>query len=1171
MPKHKFIPEQNQGAATGTKRSKMAILDNAQQPTADTPKRRVKADYTVGWICALPKEQTAATAMLDCRHADIPKPPSDPNAYTLGSVGKNNVVIACLPKSKIGNSSAATVATYMISTFPSIKFGLMVGIGGGVPPKVRLGDVVVSTPTGQCPGVVQWGFGKVKEGSNFERTGSLNNPPHLLLAALTKLETDHELLGSRIPEYLDELKQKWPRLVPKYLRSDSLKDVLFKANSAHISQSSTDSAAMPDGGDGDEESEEDDSCRFCDRAKIVKRKPREMRVLYGLVASGDQVIKDANFRDSLNKNLDGQVLCVEMEAAGLMNNFPCIVIRGICDYADSHKNRIWQEHAAAVAAAFAKELLEYVQPSDVDAERTAKEIMGQVEDTVMRIGANVDRMSSKLDRKGDNKILERLTPVDYGFQQRDYFNQRHAGTGQWLLDSSEFQTWLQTNKQTLFCPGIPGAGKTILTSIVIDYLNAHFVNDESIGIAYLYCNYKRKDEQKSNDLLANLLKQLANSRSSLPESVKMLCTRSSLDQVSNTLHSVAALYSKVFIVVDALDECQTSDGCRTKVLAELFNLQAKHGANIFATSRFVPEVTTKFSQSMSIEIRASDTDVQRYLEGHMGQLPPFVQQDQQLQDFIKTKISDAVDGMFLLAKMYLDSLEDKFTPAAIEEALEHLQKQDRKSSEEQKLGILGHAYDQVMERINGQKPGFRELAQKVLAWITCAKRRLTTLELQRALAVNVKDTELNPKNHVQINDMVSVCAGLVAVDEESKIIRLVHYTTQEYFERTQEHWFPNAETEIATTCITYLSFDAFEAGFCQTGEELEERFRLYQFFEYAAKNWGHHAREALTLKQPFDQAALVFLRSKTKVEASSQVLSAYQFSRQVPMVTGMHLAAYFGARAIVQMLLEKDAEVDPKDIQGQTPLFQAAKGGHEAIVRLLLEKGAEADLKDRTSRTPLFQATEGGHEAVVRLLLKKGAEVDFKCIGHTPLSQAAMHGYKAIVQLLLKNGAVVDSTDVFGQTPLFKAAWGGHEAVVRLLLKQGAEVDSKDTEGQTPLLRAAWSGHEAVVQQLLKKGAEVDLKNRTGQTPLSGAVRYEHEAVVQLLLKGGAEVDSQDTNGRTPLWWAAERGCEAIIQLLQKNGVEVDSKSEVPVGPQSKKLDSGSLPRRMAKRKLSIM
>jgi hypothetical protein len=115
---------------------------------------------------------------------------------------------------------------------------------------------------------------------------------------------------------------------------------------------------------------------------------------------------------------------------------------------------------------------------------------------------------SKLDRKEDLEILNWLTPIDYGPQHSDFLKRRQLGTGQWLLATAEYQTWQNTDKQTLFCPGIPGAGKTILTSIVVDDLMTRFQNDLTIGIAYIYCNFRRKDEQKINDLLASLLKQL---------------------------------------------------------------------------------------------------------------------------------------------------------------------------------------------------------------------------------------------------------------------------------------------------------------------------------------------------------------------------------------------------------------------------------------------------------------------------------------------------------------------------------------------------------------------------------------------------------------------------------------------------------------------------------------
>lgn len=370
------------------------------------PNPRAHDDYTVGWVCALPKEQTAATAMLDAQHSPLSKPVTDNNTYTLGSIDNHNIVIACLPFGRVGNNSSATVATQMVSTFPSIKFGLMVGIGGGIPPKVRLGDVAVSTPIAEFPGVVQWDMGKVEQERKFKRTQSLNNPPTALLTALTTLQTRHEMQGSRIPQYLDDLEKNWPRLAAKYCRSDSLEDVLFAANSHHRSQGvqrdliailweiisaltgfflgrstmaltdpvASSGVASDDGqrndtsdammSDGDE-NEGSSDCSFCDKRRVMKRKPRDMVVHYGLIASGNRVIKDAGFRDDLNRSLGGHVLCVEMEAAGLMNDFPCVIIRGICDYADSHKNKAWQEHAAAVAAAFAKELLSTVPPQEV--------------------------------------------------------------------------------------------------------------------------------------------------------------------------------------------------------------------------------------------------------------------------------------------------------------------------------------------------------------------------------------------------------------------------------------------------------------------------------------------------------------------------------------------------------------------------------------------------------------------------------------------------------------------------------------------------------------------------------------------------------------------------------------------------------------------------------------
>jgi Cdc6-like AAA superfamily ATPase len=251
-------------------------------------------------------------------------------------------------------------------------------------------------------------------------------------------------------------------------------------------------------------------------------------------------------------------------------------------------------------------------------------------------------------------IIDWLTPIDYSTQQNDFISRQQEGTGQWLLDSKQFQDWLNRGKQTLFCPGIPGAGKTIITSIVVEHLNAKFQNDTSIGIAYIYCDFKRQEERKPADLLSSLLKQLVQEQSPVPESVKSLYerhkdkgSRPSLEEILKSLHSIATDYSRVFILIDALDECQISHAVRRKFLSEVFNLQNKTGTNIFATSRFILEIEKEFEGSISLEIRARDEDVQRYLEAHMSELPLCVSRNRALQGIIQAEIIKAVDGMYV--------------------------------------------------------------------------------------------------------------------------------------------------------------------------------------------------------------------------------------------------------------------------------------------------------------------------------------------------------------------------------------------------------------------------------------------------------------------------------------------------------------------------------------------
>ncbi|KAM5347103.1 hypothetical protein ACJ41O_010108 [Fusarium nematophilum] len=307
--------------------------------------------YTVGWIAAIPCEFDAAKAFLDEKHAAPARlSRHDNNTYALGKIGEHNVVIASLPPTLYGTTSAAAVATDMWFSFPNIRIVLMVGVAGGAPsPRhdIRLGDIVVSTPGNGKGGVFQYDFGKALQNNGFQTTGFLSPPPVLLTEAVAGLG----IRGHRIEAAVEDVLNRNPRLREKYSRPDPATDKLYRSDFVH-----------PYG-------KEHISCLQCcgsDPRQLVPRAPRDQNrdntvIHYGLVGSGNSLVRDALLRDRLAEQ-EG-ILCFEMEAAGLMNHFPCLVIRGICDYSDSHKNKEWQGYATMSAAAYAKDLLLTIAPT----------------------------------------------------------------------------------------------------------------------------------------------------------------------------------------------------------------------------------------------------------------------------------------------------------------------------------------------------------------------------------------------------------------------------------------------------------------------------------------------------------------------------------------------------------------------------------------------------------------------------------------------------------------------------------------------------------------------------------------------------------------------------------------------------------------------------------------
>lgn len=251
------------------------------------------------------------------------------------------------------------------------------------------------------------------------------------------------------------------------------------------------------------------------------------------------------------------------------------------------------------------------------------------------------------------KILSWLTEIDYAAQQSDILSRRQGGTGQWILETDKFRQFVSNKNRTLFCLGIPGAGKTVLTSIIIDHLQQTFGKSGEVGIAYLYFNFWRQQERTPLNLLLSLLKQLAQGRASLPESVKGLYedhirrgSRPGVDEIVRVLQSVSTDYAKTFLIFDALDECSVQDGARQRFLEKIFDLQKKTELNLLATSRPIQEIEEQFTNDAAfLEIQARYEDIQSYLDGHVSRLPSFVSRNPDLQNEIKSSTGKAVEGM----------------------------------------------------------------------------------------------------------------------------------------------------------------------------------------------------------------------------------------------------------------------------------------------------------------------------------------------------------------------------------------------------------------------------------------------------------------------------------------------------------------------------------------------
>ncbi|WQF89312.1 Putative NACHT nucleoside triphosphatase, P-loop containing nucleoside triphosphate hydrolase [Colletotrichum destructivum] len=870
--------------------------------------------YTIGWITALDKELTAAEAVLDEEHQkpeNFRKHPKDTNTYVWGRIGDHNVVIASLAAGKYGTVSAATTAWSMISSLPHLRFGLMVGIGAGIPKladntDIRLGDVVVSQPTGTSPGVVQYDVGKLENDGQFRRVGSLAPPPEVLLKGLAAVKAKRRLKGPQIRSILDDMLQRHPLLAEAepddaaYVHQGAHNDRLFEASSIHVQRpnrqitvpstravphdisriyfqlalawiwsffwlvydsvgtlagTNVATTSQPSDDTGSPEFSRTRACAHCDPWKEIERPERRSTdpvVHYGVIASGNSVIKDGISRDEIAQRLGDKCICFEMEAAGLMDNFPCLVIRGICDYADTHKNDRWQNYSAATAAAFAKELLQVIDSEDVESASRIDEILGKLCEDVSQIHSTTNHMQQSLHF---GEVMKWLVPPDPSTNNNKALQQRHEGTGQWFLESDEYFKWKTTPKSSLWLHGIPGCGKTILSSTVIKDLSN--TKSYSQRLLYFYFDFTDTSKQSLEKAIRSLIAQLYRKShdvqthlDSLYSSCKSNSQQPSIDLLRSTFEGMAQQIGEVWIVLDALDECQARTGLRNEGLLHWIESvlnSSQVNAHLLITSR--PEHDIKSALERYVDdqiILQSDLvaeDIRAYVHGTVRQHEGFKRwrTREEIQNEIESHLIEKANGMFRWVSCQLDALEKCPDPLSLRQTLQSLPR------------TLDETYARVLSRI---PPEFEQNAKRLLQFLAYSERPLRIEEAVDVITVAIENKpRFDTKNRMPQPDELSIyCSSLVAVvtrggsngGNEGRELQLAHFSVKEYLtsdrlERNISEAFSEslARADITEVCLAYL----LELDHSISLLEVRES---YPFAQYAARYWMNHATQADT-------------------------------------------------------------------------------------------------------------------------------------------------------------------------------------------------------------------------------------------------------------------------------------------------------------------------------------
>ena len=692
---------------------------------------------------------------------------------------------------------------------------------------------------------------------------------------------------------------------------------------------------------------------------------------------------------------------------------------------------------------------------------------------------------------------------------------------------------------------------------MVDHLANIQKSNDKVGIAYVYCSYQDQDQQTAVNLVGAMLRQLLVERiekdgDMLPEVLSIYQrhspgqTRPLLGDLADLLKKQLAVHERVYLIIDALDECSKGNGTRGTIIDLLKTLRdISKRCSLFVTSRKAPYLEDELGINgcLRLDVRWETADLWNFVCSDIRKYwrtAKELERDSSLKNEIVGDLVENTNGVLLQVALQCSLLSTCTSSRQLRSLLDR------------PLTSLHDIYNKFINNIDLQHHQDRGIAYEILYWVAHAKRPLTTAELQCALSLKMKGSKPYSRKSILENDMFNDRDSLITVERATGIVGLVHYSAKEYLLSASHLFTADYPRCVALKCLMCLSLEDCRRGPCASDSDLESRLQRIPLLGYAAKYWSDHVKDCRDL-EPLERA-LKLLQDKRLLGTTWQIMHIPSvrypnYSQTYPQwASGLQLAALFDLKELVPRLVDCGMDIENQDDFYGRPLHAAAANGSLDVCRLLVQKGVDVNARGGRLDSALQAAASAGHDKVVDLLLKAKADPNAQGgLYTTSLQAASLHGHFLIAQLLLQRGATVDTQILSGRTALHCAAMHGHLRIVDLLLQRGANVNARDNDtGRTALSWAVWYGHRDTVHFLFAWNADIDAVDHQNSTALHLALERHHEAIVQDLLAKGAKFDVIDTSDKTQLDIAL-----ASIEKINTGEFEIHDKL-------TKGLDQGS-------------